>query len=194
MTRGSETAPPGSGDVRDSLGYAIREIGLGVTDARGRFHDWIKHTPDGQRQTPIYASSTDPWHRASDRDPHVEQPGFDRVFRSGLTNGLPTLMPAGILYDTPENAAAELRFLRQRGYPITQMELGEEPDGQYMTPEDYGALYVQWADALHQVDPALKLGGPSFQTAVDGWLAWPDARGNNSWLNRFLRYLKMREH
>jgi len=194
MTESSEIGPPGSRDVRDSLGYAVREIGLGTTDTRGRFHDWLKHAPNGKTQTPIYTSSTDPWHRAKDRDPHVEQPGFDRVFRSGLTNGLPTLMPAGILYDTPENAVAELRFLRGRGYLVTQMELGEEPDGQYMTPEDYGALYIQWADALHRVDPALKLGGPSFQTAVDGWLAWPDAQGNHAWLNRFLDYLKARGH
>jgi len=39
------------------------------------------------------------------------------VFAGGLTNGLPVLMPVGLLYDTPENAAAEIRFLRRRGYP-----------------------------------------------------------------------------
>ena len=185
-------AMPGAGDVRDGLGYAVREIGLGTLDGRGAFHDLMLHTPDGRRQTPIYVSSTDPWHQSGGRDPNVEQPGFDRVFRSGLASGLPVLMPAGVLYDTPENAAAELRFLRARGYPVTRMELGEEPDGQYASPEDYGALYLQWADALHRVDPALQLGGPSFQTAVEGWVAWPDARGDRSWLRRFLGYLKRR--
>ncbi len=194
MTQSAGSALPASGDVRNRLGYAIREIGLGIVAGPGRFHDWIRHVPDGKRQTPIYASSTDPWHRASDTDPRVEQPGFDRVFGSGLTRALPLLVPAGVLYDTPENAVAELRYLRARGYPVTQMELGEEPDGQYVTPEDYGALYVQWADALHRADPTLKLGGPSFQTALDGWVAWPDAQGNRSWLNRFLRYLKARGH
>lgn len=194
MTR-SGGAPSGVGDIRDGLGYAIREIGLGTLETRngrGRLHDLVRHAPDGKRQTPIYVSSTDPWHRAGDRDPNVEQPGFDRVFRSGLTSGLPVLLPAGVLYDTPENAAAELRFLRARGYPVTQMELGEEPDGQYVSPEDYGALYVQWADTLHRVDPTLALGGPSFQTAIEGWVAWPDARGDRSWLRRFLGYLKGR--
>ena len=183
---------PGAGDVRDRLGYAVREIGLGTLDRRGTFYDLMRHAPDGRRQTPIYVSSTDPWHQNGGRDPNVEQPGFDRVFRSGLTRGLPVLMPAGVLYDTPDNAAAELRFLRSRGYPVARMELGEEPDGQYVTPEDYGALYLQWADALHQVDPTLQLGGPSFQTATEGWVAWPDAHGDHSWLRRFLGYLKRR--
>ena len=180
------------GDVRDHLGYAISEIGLGTLETQGRFHDLVRHIPNGKHQTPMYVSSTDPWHRAGDLDQNVEQPGFDRVFHSGLTRGLPLLTPTGLLYDTPENAAAELRFLRARGYPVTHMELGEEPDGQYASPEDYGALYIQWAEALHRVDPAIKLGGPSFQTAIYGWLAWPDAQGNRSWLNRFLRYLQRR--
>jgi len=194
MTQNSG-APSGAGDLRDGLGYAVREIGLGTRETwngRGRFHDLVRHAPDGKRQTPMYVSSTDPWHRAGDRDPNVEQPGFDRVFGSGLGSGLPVLLPAGVLYDTPGNAAAELRFLRARGYSVTQMELGEEPDGQYVSPEDYGALYVQWADALHGVDPTLLLGGPSFQTAIEGWVAWPDARGDRSWLRRFLGYLKRR--
>ena len=192
MTRASGIAPMGAHDVRDGLGYAIRELGAGTVDARGRFHDQVRHAADGKKQTVMFVSSTDPWHRASDRDPSVEQPGLDRVFKSGLTRGLPLLASCGLLYDTPENAAALLRFLRARGYRVRGIELGEEPDGQYVTPEDYGALYVQWADALHHVDPTLTLGGPSFQTAVGGWVAWLDARGDRSWLRRFLRYLSRR--
>ena len=181
-------------DVRDRLGYSVCELRLGMEDWQDKLRDWIRHIPNGKRQTLIYVSSTDPWHRASDRDPNVEQPGFDRVFGSGLTRKLPLLAPVGILYDTPENAVAELLFLRARGYPVTRLELGEEPDGQYASPEDYGALYIQWVDALHRVDPRLQLGGPSFQTALDGWVTWPDAQGNRSWMNRFIQYLKQRGH
>jgi len=59
-----------------------------------------------------------------------------------------------------------------------------------MLPEDYGALYLQWATALHQVDPKLKLGGPSFQGVNRDIEVWPDSSGRVSWLGRFLDYLK----
>ena len=194
LTESSGSARAGSSDPRDGLGYAVRELSIGAIDADGAFHDLITHAPSPKRQTRIFVSSTDPWHAASDLDRDVEQPGFDRVYKSGLTNGLPVLIPVGLLYDTPENAAAEIKWLESRGYPLRQIEIGEEPDGQFMMPEDYGALYVQWADAIHAVDPRLKLGGPGFQTALYGWQCWPDARGNSSWMNRFMAYLEQRKH
>ena len=189
------TASAGAGageataDIRDRLGYAIRELGAGVIDAQGEFHDAIIHSPD-QRQTDMRVSSTDPWHRETDRDPRIEQPGFDFIFRTGLANGLPMLTPAAIAYDTPENAAAELAYLKARGYPVSQIELGEEPDGQDMDPLDYGALFAQFGDAIHKVDPGVKLGGPSF-VALDGNpKSWDPIYGSGPWLERFLSYLK----
>jgi hypothetical protein len=68
--------------------------------------------------------------------------------------------------------------------------MGEEPDGQYMQPEDYGAFYLQWAAALHRVDPTLKLGGPVFEGVTDDIKVWADAQGKTSWFGRFLDYLK----
>ena len=167
------TAPRGSIDARDRLGYAIRELGAGLVDTRGRWHDWVRRAPRDDAQTEMVASSTDPFHAATDRDPRVEQPGFDRVWASGLTHGLPVLVSVGVLYDTPDNAASELRFLKQRGYALRGVELGEEPDGQYVSPEDYGALYVQFADALRRVDKSVPLGGPSLQTDTGGWHPGP---------------------
>ena len=194
LTEASGVAPSGSKDIRDSLGYAIREIYIGTLDKRGQFNDVMRHGKRKDRQTIIYASSTDPWHRASDRDPNVEQPGFDLVLRSNLTNGLPMLTPVGVFYDTPENAAAQIRFLKARGYPVRQIEMGEEPDGQNILPEHYAALYVQFAQAIHAVDPTLQLGGPGFQTDIEGWNTFPDAQGNRSWMNRLLKYLSDRHH
>ena len=192
LTKSSKTSPPGSIDIRDGLGYAIREIYAGNVNAAGRFTDFIRRGKDKDRQTICSASSTDSWHGAEDKDKNVEQPGFDTVFDSGLTNGLPMLTPVAVVYDTPDNAAAEIRYLKAKRIPLTQIELGEEPDGQYLAPEDYGALYLQFADAIHAVAPELKLGGPGFQTDVAGWHCWPDANGNTSWMNRFLRYMKRR--
>ena len=162
MTSSSNEAAPNSRDVRDGLGYAIRELSLGMIDDAGNFRDLIQHASNHDRQTVIYVSSTDSWHRAIDKDSRTEQPGLDRVFSSGLTNGLPMLAAAPLLYDVPENAAAQIRYLQARRYPVERVEMGEEPEGQHISPEDYATLYLQWADAIHQVAPKLQLGGPCF--------------------------------
>jgi F5/8 type C domain-containing protein len=181
-----------SEDPRDSVGYAISELYAGNFNDAGEFVDLMQHRPD-QDQTATYCSSIDPWHSASDLDEHAgDQTGFDLFFTSGITNHLPAMIPVAMLYGTPEDAAAQIAYLRKRGYPISYIEMGEEPDGQYMLPEDYGALYLQWATALHGVDPSLKLGGPVFQGVNEDIKVWPDAQGRTSWLGRFLDYLKAR--
>jgi hypothetical protein len=192
LTKSSGIAPSAATDIRDRLGFAIREIYFGIVDEQGELHDFVSHTTDRHTQTVIHVSSTDPWHRDSDLDEGVEQPGLDRIFRSGLTNGLPVLLPTGLFYDTPENAANEIRYLKSRGYNFERLELGEEPDGHYATPEDFGALYVQWSRAIHKVDPKLKLGGPSFQEIQPDTTGRKVPLGNSMWMRRFLDYLEAR--
>jgi hypothetical protein len=189
MTESSNTCASNN-DPRDCVGYAIRELYLGTTTEDGAFHDILRHTPD-QEQTTTYCSSVDPWHQASDLGSTKQaQMGFDLFFTSGVTRGLPAMVPVAILYDTPDNAAAEIAYLKARGYPVSYVEMGEEADGQYMLPEDYAALYVQWATAIHRVDPSLKLGGPSFQGVNKDIEVWPNANGKVSWTGRFVDYLK----
>jgi hypothetical protein len=106
------------------------------------------------------------------------------VFRSGLTNNLPALIPIPILYDTPENSAAEISYLRARGYPVTEVEFGEEPEEQNVPPEYYGELFLRWSAALHAVDPELKIGGPSLV------LLQADQDRDPSWTKRFFAYLR----
>jgi hypothetical protein len=184
------TTDPGSKDPRNCVGYAIRELYLGTLTDDGALHDILRHTPE-QEQTATYCSSVDPWHEPSDLGSTKQaQVGFDLFFASGVTRGLPAMMPVAMLYDTPDNAAAEIAYLKARGYPISFVEMGEESDGQYMLPEDYAALYLQWATAIHRVDPALKLGGPSFQGVNKDIEVWPDAKGKVSWTARFVDYLK----
>lgn len=193
MTESSNTCDShGPSDPRDCVGYAIHEVYLGTTSKDGKFHDLVIHTPD-QYQTATYCSSIDPWHTATSHVNHSEaQVGFDLFYKSGVTRGLPAMIPIAMLYNTPENAATEIEYLERHQYPISYVEMGEEADGQFISPEDYGALYLQFAEALHHVDPKLKLGGPSFEGVNQDIEFWPNALGQTSWLERFLDYL--REH
>ena len=190
MQKGSDTAPVGKTDPRDGLGFAVREVGFGRSKPDGSFQDAVRHAPSHDGQSVAHVSSIDPWHREVDRNLDLEQPGLDRVFTSGLTGGQPVMMPVGVLYDTPENAAAEVRYLLRRGHPLARVELGEEPDGQYVDAEDYGALYLETYDALRRIDPSLKLGGPSLQSGLSD--TWLDPDPDKSWNSRFIRYLKAR--
>ena len=191
MTESSNTCDShGDSDRRNCVGYAIREIYMGTLAANGSFHDLLRHTAD-QDQTPTYCSSVDPWHEPSDIDHSGRaQVGFDLFFTSGYTRGLPAMIPIALIYSTPEDAAAEIRYLENRHYPISYVEMGEEPDGHYMLPEDYAALYVQFAAAIHKVDSSLKLGGPIFTGQNKDIEVWADGEGRTSWTGRFIDYLK----
>ena len=191
MTKSSNTCDThGSADPRNCAGYAIKELYLGTTSKDGAFHDLLRHTPD-QEQTATFCSSIDPWHTPDSAvNKNEAQVGFDLFFQSGVTRGLPAMMPIAMLYETPDNAAAEVRYLENHKYPVSYIEMGEESDGQFMQPEDYATLYLQYATALRNVDPNLKLGGPSFEGVNDDVEVWPDAQGRTSWLGRFLLYLR----
>jgi len=191
MTRSSGTCDThGPTDKRDCAGYAVDELYAGTLSADGKFTDVIRHLPS-RAQTVTWASSVDPWHSASDLDVSKgDQIGFDFFFNSGITRGLPAMVPIAMLYGTPEDAAHEIAYLNNQHYPISHIEMGEEPDGQHMLPEDYGALYLQFAAAIHRLVPDAKLGGPSFEGTLGDVEVWPDANGQASFLGRFLAFLK----
>jgi len=180
----------GSADPRNCVGYAIQEIAAGTLDEHGTFAEAPHDTT-----APAIAfcvSSIDPWHSAEDvRDGgDYQHSGFDLFFSSGLTNSLPAMIPVTMLYGTPEDSAAQIAYIEKRGYRIGYIEMGEEPDGKHAMPEDYAALYLQWATALHKVDPQLKLGGPVFEGVNEDIRLWPDSKGRTSWMGRFVDYLK----
>jgi len=191
MTESSNTCDShGSADKRNCVGYAISELYVGALSADGQFNDYVTHFPS-RDQTVTWPSSVDPWHAATDMDEsRGDQVGFDFFFTCGVTRGLPTMVPIAMLYSTPEDAANEIAYLYKRHYPISWIEMGEEADGQHMLPEDYGALYLQFATAIHKLVPEAKLGGPPFEGTFGDVEVWPDATGNVSWLGRFLNYLK----
>jgi len=204
MTKSSNTCDThGSDDVRDCVGYAIDELAAGTLDQSGAFTDAIHQASAdaparGQAGggASITVSSVDPWHSASDviGNGRSEHTGFDLLFTSGITRGLPAMIPVTMLYGTPDDAAAEIAYVEKRGYPISYVEMGEEPDGQKIRPEDYAALYIQWATAIHKVDPKLKLGGPVFEGINEDIKLWPDAQGRTSWTGRFFDYMRAHGH
>jgi hypothetical protein len=196
MTVSSNTCDEhGSQDIRNCVGYAMRDLQAGTTDASGAFTDASAGlTGDA---APVYGSSSiDPWHSTADVNDtgNYQHVAFDLFFTSGITNNLPAMIPVTMLYGTPEDSAAQIAYIEKRGYPIGYIEMGEEPDGKHAMPEDYGALYIQWAEALHKVDPKLKLGGPIFEGVNEDIHVWPDAQGRTSWMGRFVAYLKSHGH
>ena len=164
MTESSNTCDThGSADQRNCVGYAIKELYVGTLAPDGQFTDLVEHLPS-RMQTVTWPSSVDPWHAAPDLDEALgDQVGFDFFFHSGVTRGLPAFVPIAMLYSTPDDAAAEIAYLYKRQYPIAYIEMGEEADGQHMLPEDYGALYLQFATAIHKLVPNARLGGPAFR-------------------------------
>jgi hypothetical protein len=192
MTQSSNTCDlHGSDDIRNCVGYAIQEINAGSVDSSGAFVD-LAMDSSGQSRPTFITSSIDPWHSAADVNATgaYQHTGFDLLFASGLTNNLPAMIPVTVLYGTPEDAAAQIAYVKKRGYPIGWIEMGEEPDGKHILPEDYAALYMQWAAAIHKVDPALRLGGPVFEGINEDIKVWPDAQGRTSWTARFVGYLR----
>src|SRR5215469_8713602 len=109
------------------LDDAVFEISAGNFNSQGQFVDLVKHTA-GQAQTATQASSVDSWHTAEDIISNRIQTGFDLFFTSGYTNHLPAMIPIAMIYATPEDSAAELAYIEKRGYPISYVEMGEEPD------------------------------------------------------------------
>ncbi len=192
MTASSGTAPEAAHDPRDGMGYALGEVEAGELNAAGIFQDHVVHRPD-TKQTLIYVSSTDPWHRACDRDCNTEQPGLDLIRTCGVTHQLSTLWAIPILYDTPENATAAASYIakhaaQEKSPP--RFELGEEPDGQRVDPKDVAALYAQISKKIHAALPAACLGGLSFVT-VDVEPSDTTYRyDHRPWLRRFFQQLR----
>ncbi len=88
------------------------------------------------------------------------------------------MIPIAILYATPEDAANEIAYLYKRKYPLSWIEMGEEPDGQRVLPEDYATLYVRSSPRpIHKLTPGAPLGGPAFEGTPGDVDSWADAQG-----------------
>ncbi len=216
MSKSSNTPDThGAQDIRNCVGYALQTLSVGTMGAGGTYA--IVYPTNGVEPGPsverprhggafpgsaedadgsFCASSIDPWHETGNlitggRD---EYNGMDNFFTSGLTLGHPALVPCTVIYGTPDDAANEVAYIYKRGYPVVGIEMGEECDGKHTMPEDYGALYCQWADAIHKLTPAARLGGPVFEGVNKDLTLWADNQGRISWMGRFVDYLKTHGH
>ncbi|HVS20851.1 MAG TPA: hypothetical protein VHD88_03335, partial [Pyrinomonadaceae bacterium] len=61
-----------------------------------------------------------------------------------------------------------------------------------INPEHYGVLYLQFEKAIHRINPALQLGGPSLQDIEQSQVPGRIEFGKAGWMGRFLEYLKRR--
>ena len=103
----------GESDKRNCVGYAINELYAGTLAPDGQFTDVVKHLPS-RKQTVTWPSSVDPWHAATDLDESKgDQVGFDFFFSSGVTRGLPAMIPIAMLYYTPERCRRRDRLSLQ---------------------------------------------------------------------------------
>lgn len=186
----SYTATMPGNDIRDKLGFAIKEIQLGLLDKKNIFHDYVHHGKDNRSQSVIHVSSTDPWHRAIDMDVNTEQVGIDRFYQSGLANNIPAMLPIALLYDTPDNMMALLHYVFKKKYPVRELEMGEEPEGQLIHPTDYGSLYLEFAEPIKKFAPQLKLGGPGFASLAKDGAEDQFSFSERQWTKLFLDYLK----
>jgi hypothetical protein len=222
MSKSSGTCDThGAQDIRNCVGYALQTLSVGTMDASGAYA--IAYPADGVEPKPAVpgerhprpagqpvafpgsaadtagsfsASSIDPWHQADNlvTGGHDEYNGMDNFFTSGLTMGHAALIPCTVIYGTPEDCANEVAYVHKRGYPVVGIEIGEECDGKHTMPEDYGALYCQWATAVHKLTPGAKLGGPIFEGVDKDITLWTDDEGRTSWMARFIDYLKAHGH
>src|SRR5262249_54754178 len=111
MTESSNTCDEhGSDDIRNCVGYGIQSFPAGTIDGGGKF------TPI-EVQAGYTTSSIDPWHSSADVNAtgSGQHSGFDVFFTSGLTNNLPAMIPVTMLYGTPDDAAAQIAYVKKRG-------------------------------------------------------------------------------
>jgi hypothetical protein len=216
MTQSSNTPDThGAQDIRNCVGYALQTISVGTMDTNNTYS--IVYPGNGIEPVPgrakrdnggafpgsaedsggsFCASSIDPWHESGNliAGGEEEYNGMDNFFTSGLTMNHPALVPVTVIYGTPDDAANEVAYIYKRGYSVAGIEMGEECDGKHTMPEDYAALYCQWADAIHKLVPQAKLGGPIFEGVDKDITLWANDAGQTSWMTRFMDYLKSHGH
>ena len=118
----------GASDTRNCVGLRRRRDRLGTRSRRGSS---MGRARPGPHQSATYVSSVDPWHACERSKCDQEQPGPrpDRAQRADARDR--RYVPVAIS-TARRKTPSRKSVTRARHYPIRMLELGEEPDGQYV--------------------------------------------------------------
>ena len=98
-----------------------------------------------------------------DRMESGDQVGLDLFYTSGLTRGLPAMIPVAMLYSTPEDAAAADRLFEEARISISYIEMGEEPDGSTLRRKTTQPCICNGRPRCIRLIPTLNSAGPSLK-------------------------------
>lgn len=90
---------------------------------------------------------------------------------------------------SPEKAAALVQYVNlTKGYGVTWWSIGNEPSlyPDYDT-ERYNREWRQFAEAMHAVDPSIKLAGPDIHQYTAQLATNPKDKNGKDWLEEFLK-------
>lgn len=63
---------------------------------------------------------------------------------------------------TPEDAVNMVRYFKNRGLSVKNWIVGNEPSMNGLTIQEYCQMFNQVSDAMKEVDPSIKIGGPAW--------------------------------
>jgi len=130
-----------SADIRNCVGYAIRQIQAAQSMERG-FTE-ISQRPTSRKSHMLpHRSIHGTRRRCSDGGNTQAQWIFDLFYTSGLTNNLPAMIPVTMLYGTPEDAARRIAYIEKR-LPIGYIEMGKSLTAN-MLYRRLCSIYLQW--------------------------------------------------
>ncbi len=108
--------------------------------------------------------------------PSLNTFGTDEAMQFAGATSAELLITVNILTGTPQQAADWVRYVNASGTRVRYWEIGNESYSTAMTPDQYAALFLQFAQAMRAVDPNIKLGaiadeqyGHSVQPVHPGW-------------------------
>jgi len=127
-------------------------------DEHNEFTAFRKTPPSGKESHTAPRQSTlgTPQMMSTPLDP------LSTALRPVFTSGLTTISrddSGHLIVWNPDDAAAEIAYIKRRGYPIAGIEWVELMEA--CSAEDYGALYLQWAEVIHKVDRSSSWGAVS---------------------------------